>query len=155
MTFKGLEITGYISGTGLGGHLDANNNIIHSNATGIFVAYGGTSITNNTIFNNQNDAIDILDSPNATISGNVIGLDTNGSWASNGEGIFADTSHLTIDSNVIAATNGDAIDLQTDNASTITRNRIGTDASRTRSPWATKRASTSGRQAEPRSTTAT
>ncbi|MFZ3320992.1 MAG: choice-of-anchor D domain-containing protein [Usitatibacter sp.] len=131
VTFKGLDITGYNSGTALGGHLDANNNILHSNATGIFVAYGGTSITNNTIFSNQYDAIDIENSPNATVSGNVIGLDTNGNWSPNGEGIFGYASHLAIDSNVISANNGDAIDLEIDSASTITGNKIGTDASGT------------------------
>jgi parallel beta-helix repeat protein len=133
VTYKGLDISGWTYGTALGGHLNADNNIIHSNGTGIYVSYGGsnTSITSNAIFSNQYDGIDLYFT-NATISGNVIGLDTNGNWAGNYyDGIYAEGSAVTIDSNVISANSWAAIDLGDDAGSMIKDNKIGTDVTGT------------------------
>jgi hypothetical protein len=125
---KGMEISGWTNVTGLGGSISADDNIIHSNGTGIYVSYGGaTSITNNAIYNNQYDGIDIYGTT-ATITGNNIGLDASGNWAGNGyDGIYGYSNTLTIDGNTISANTDYAIDLYLDSNSKITGNKIGTD----------------------------
>ena len=134
--FHGLEISGWTYGgnqgsTGLGGNLDVDNCIIHSNATGIYAQYGGSSthITNNTIFSNLFDGVDVDFITSANLTGNVIGLDTSGNWAGNGEdGIWVNQSTAAIDSNVISANSSDAIDFENDPGSVVTGNKLGVDA---------------------------
>ena len=132
MNVKGLDISGWTYGTALGGHVNADNNILHANSTGIFISYGGaTSITNNTIFSNSSDGIEIFGTT-TSLSGNVIGLNTSGGWAGNsGDGIFSVNSKLTIDSNVISANFNNGVFLESDPGSTITGNKIGVDAAGT------------------------
>ena len=141
---KGLKISGWSYGsntTALYGTIDADNNILTQNGTGVYLPYGG-SVTNNTITSGYT-GID-AEYGDVTITGNTIsgmtwdGIDfyTTGTISNNTVtdcaygGIYTEEATVTIQSNTVSG-NGTGIELDDDYGSTVSGNKIGTNAAGT------------------------
>lgn len=146
---KGLKLYGWSYGsstTALSGTIDADNNILTQNGTGIYLPYGGSSITNNSISSGYT-GIDAECCGTTTITGNTISGMTwdaidfyttgtiGGSSPLNGNsllgndyGIYTDSATVTIQSNTIAGNLTTGVELDDDAGSTVSGNMIGTDS---------------------------
>jgi trimeric autotransporter adhesin len=146
-SIRGMGVQGWTYGTGLSGHLNADNNTIHgnstgidsfypdnkvtnnavfSNGTGIWVSYGGQVVTGNNIYSNDFEGLGLIEMTSGTVSNNVIGINA-GSFAGNETGIYAYGNKVSITNNTIGA-NSEALYFEEDLGSTISSNHIGLDA---------------------------
>ncbi len=150
VTIQNLDISGFAYGSAINGHINAignklhdndtgftagfnsqvTGNVVFANNTGIYVSYGGNTLTHNTVYANVFDGIDV-DSVAATIQSNTIGLAPDGTPNGNRvDGLYIHRSASTVDQNVVSAS-GTGIYLDSDLGSQVTFNKVGTDASGT------------------------
>jgi parallel beta-helix repeat protein len=151
---RGLEVSGWTYGTALLGSMVAIDNVVHdnlkgivgtagaivhgnrvfANTTGIYVAYGGETIQSNVVYDNT-DGIRVQTQTSGAVVNNFVGIDDgtrpdlvpiNG----NTNGVYLFSSNVTVQQNVISG-NDTGVYLDTDQGSTISSNKIGTDASGT------------------------
>ena len=162
-TVNGIDISGFSyggAGSALSGRLNATNNVVHGNYTGISVN-GGVTVSGNRVFNNNvgvevsyggsanvvnNDVYSNssgirLNSNSGTVSGNIVGFDDrtrpeldaipgNFSYGNSTAGIYANSSTVDISGNTVSG-NGTNIYLQSDGGSQIHDNFIGTNSAGT------------------------
>jgi parallel beta-helix repeat protein len=153
VTIKGMQVAGFTYGTALSGNIIAVDNIVHdndtgivgtansivrsnrvfANTTGIYVAYGGETIQLNVVYDNTY-GIDVENVTSGAVANNFIGIDdgtlSDAAYNGNVNGVYLFSSKVTVEQNVISR-NDTGVYLDTDQGSTITTNKIGTDASGT------------------------